>query len=166
MSENRDCAYLFVLYNEDSRRPFVKQATFSSSSNVSFQEAFEMWSIKIQRGIRNVKRKRPFRPTEKILSLSLSLSLYTMLKVSARDRRAASNRREGEPSSRTSARLFHLQGLSWTTGRCPSSFVVPLWLVVSDSPSNLVQRTAISPSSLLAFVVPRFTRVARLIATR
>lgn len=56
----------------------------------------------------------------------LSLSLFSWLKGSTEASLAQSR-------ELTSAHLFHLQGLSWTTSRCPfsssssSSFVVPLY---------------------------------------
>lgn len=54
----------------------------------------------------------------------LSLSLFSWLKGSTEASLAQSR-------ELTSVHLFHLQGLSWTTSRCPSSssssFVVPLY---------------------------------------
>lgn len=94
-----------------------------------------MWGIKIQRGIRNVKRE----PTENSLSL-----LRSTLKGSAEASLV-------QLRELTSAHLFHLQGLSWTTSRCPSSsFVVPLY------GSSVILHRAFSH-----VLIPRFAQRSR-----
>lgn len=130
-----------------------RQATIFETTSAS-RKRWKMWGIKIQRGIRNVKRE----PTENSLSLSLSF-LRSVLKGSAEANRA-------QWRELTSAHLFHLQGLSWTTSRCPSSssssFVVPLWLV-SDSPSSLstCRSLLVTKSRLLLSKHAKMKRLAR-----